>query len=838
MSLSEEGIICEKLKSQNNQELSEALILIRDNYANNEQKVAELQKYSVIQLIIPFLKSPTLHPVALNIIENFCVQKRYANDIIKEGGVKMLADILRGSKDMNIRISACRVLGSTVEYGTELSLSDIEKLLCCVNDYLNEISEVTGLKTALHTLGIFGKFATNQTSIEHKRSVFYCGTFLKCNDMDVQYSAIRCLYNLTKLNHSVGDMDFLSRRELIRNLVILGIYSTKRIQIYCLVSLINVSFDETIHYDMIETGAIKFFDYVLQNTNSQRIKQFVTSALCNFLHPSLLNSIKNEDIYRTLLYPLQTNGEIHVNVVSLLSPLKYTLKVNFNFLRHGILRQLIKLLIHFIERNGIIMFYNGVNFALEPFALSKILKESSLNEKQSAETICYQFDDNTFDQETDSVLNDIMTSVQWMKINVQLKSLDQEILRVIQELCDCCLDQVLSEIADEYVFSVLLDYLHFTDKPCVKAVNIILRVIKNRTQFKKLIQNGFLYKLEEKIIKTESIHHLNFSFLMQEFDIEAVKYKDNFYFDILKINCINSQFYVLCAASKYVRNVSVWNNIIYEANGVYLLINYLSSDNEAIRRRAVIALCQLYQFLKQEYQKEVTNGFLIDITRQRAQFNESQIKREKHIGDSKPNINFCIKSGAKCLYQLSDFDIIIITQSGKQIKANKEKLLEKSKYFKSILKQSYKESSSNFDYIKINKNTNNILFILHFIHGCQLTSACLDLKLTRFSQILDLLKICNEFCLSDLKSAIEDEIIYQLNASNLSDTFVASKICNAPKVSDKALKYALDLPLEDVYNMWNCFKALLNLERSFNLQNDIRKIIMDLVYKVNAIPKM
>lgn len=872
--------IYNKLKSQDIHEAFDALLLIRDYYLDNDEKMAKLRKYPVIQFIIHFLNYPPLFNLSLDIIQSLCHKKIFVNEIIKQGGVKTLARIMDSTDESYIRASACLVLGTMIEYGSEFESVNIEEILSIVNNYLYEFSvnncenkllkfSDKRLEIGLRTLGTFGKFPIIKKADEYRRSIFNIAVYLKSSVSKVLLSVCQCIAHLTRRTHSFGEIENPKRKEILKDLVRLCFHPQLTVQIYSLLSLKNISFDESLTFDLIEVGTVKVFSYILLNAKSQLMKQFIALAFCNFLNPLVLNVDKNGDIYSALMHILDVEiyDNVCLNIIYCLTPVHYISKVVNDLLNFGCLNLLVKILVHFIKQNSRTI-YNDINQTLPTTApemclegmfvhagqftdiilptsnyKSRVLSNSSasvnIDDRSMIEAdqfpgtpfrLPFSFIQEKIDRDImDELFNDIMPLFSW--INTHPAIIDQEILRVIQEFCFCCPDKVLPIIAHESVFSALLDYLHLIDSPSPMAENIIMRIMKDRMQFKNLIRNGFLLKLEEKLELTNSVNQLNFQFLMQEFDQEAAKLQDHIYYEMLLTRSWKSKFYVLCAAAKYVKNISGWNDIIFRADGLNILINILLDNcSTTSSKRAVVALCQLYQHFKSEYEEKCMNESLKQTTGKKLCKNETDMKIVDKEDDYMRRKSFQF---SKCSYMDSYFNVIVVTENGEKIKANMDKLCRKSKYFRDIILRNSKENCSNFTWIKIEKCYENMWAIFHYIHGCRLNSACLDLKIMPFLQLLELLTDCYEFLLSDLKTIIEDEICSRMNPFNIYDVFVRSKLYDSPKLTKMSLEYGLSLSVNNKYTIEVCFGDLINLAEYFKFPEDIKDIIMDLVSKVN-----
>lgn len=389
---------------------------------------------------------------------------------------------------------------------------------------------------------------------------------------------------------------------------------------------------------------------------------------------------------------------------------------------------------------------------------------------------------------------------------VELQTIDHYVILLILQLSFHIEKKSNSQIADKGIFSVLIDYLCFTHNPSPKAVIILENLIKNRYCFEKLILNGFICELEEKMTSpiyycvhrscVNSIYSNLIGIGRQEV---ASDYGIGTLSHILVTSNRIGQFHAICAMSNLVTEKSALYRLLFQANAFFLMFDFLNDHNISTRKNAIISICKVYQSLKKEQ------------------------KTEKCCLQGTCNM----KTSSQCSYKESFLTVTFSVNGGAKILANREKICENSEYFQALLKGHFKETNAGCVSLSC-ISAENLSTIFHFLHGCGSVRCCPYIERIPFSVLLELLSDCELFLLRNIKAFVEDRLCHHLLPSTVSKIYRQSKIHNSPELAKRALDFVLSINSSQKDTVGKCFEELINLEPNLDFLNDVKSLIKKL----------
>lgn len=347
--------LAEKLKSSSTSEIYKTLVKIRKNYVRNHDKMKKLQKYSVINLIIPLMEHPKFCNISLSIIADGCLELSFANEVIKCDGPKALMRIMKSSLNDDIHNRACRALGNIAKFEIGFKAVHLMKPVSNIINFLSETTDVNCQQTAVRTLMILGKSSKTRELITQENGLIYIAKLLHSSNVQVLICSIKALANLT-YNCTISCARQLLEFEFHKALVELHSHSEKSVRNHALISLKNLSSLEEIRSGLVKVGAVKLFTDVLSTYESHETSRYAALALCRCLdhiHMWSHNGTDRSVGLKALLAVLKNNHlqDIHISVLTALTPLSYEFNVTDILLSLDVLQILIEILDSFIKRH-------------------------------------------------------------------------------------------------------------------------------------------------------------------------------------------------------------------------------------------------------------------------------------------------------------------------------------------------------------------------------------------------------------------------------------------------------------------------------------------------------
>lgn len=390
---------------------------------------------------------------------------------------------------------------------------------------------------------------------------------------------------------------------------------------------------------------------------------------------------------------------------------------------------------------------------------------------------------------------------------LERQTLDHYVILFILQLSFHLEKKTNSQMADKFCFSVLIDYLCVIHNPSLKAEQVLQNLIKNRYCFEKLLMNGFVSELEEKMTSSTyfCVHRssvkVTYSALI---DAGRQEMESDYGIGTLSHVLVTSgkigQFNAICAMSKLVTQKPLLYKLLFEASGLSLLLSFLSENNVMIRRKAVMCLCELYQSLTK------------------------QQKIEKCCFEGTCNM----KSSSVCCYKESFLNVTFSVGGRVKILANREKICKNSDYFNALLQGHFRES--NIGLVELQHiSAENLSTIFHFLHGCGSVNCCPYITRIPFSVLLELLGDCEKFLLTNVKTFVEDRLCHHLVPSTIPKIYKQSKFHNSPALTKRTLHFFLNINTEQKDIVWNCFEEIINLECNLNILNDIEELLKSIL---------
>lgn len=390
---------------------------------------------------------------------------------------------------------------------------------------------------------------------------------------------------------------------------------------------------------------------------------------------------------------------------------------------------------------------------------------------------------------------------------VEMKTIDHYVIALILQLSFHLEKKINSQIADKFCFSVLIDYLCLIHNPNLKAKIILSNLIKNRYCFEKLITNGFILELEEKMASPDylCIYCSDIKQIYSDLiNIGKQAVETDYGIGTLSHLLVTAekmgQFHAICAMSKIVTEKTLLYRILIEATGLSSLISFLSDCDAMIQRNAVICLCQIYQSLNRDQK-----------------INKCCFKKTCQMTTS-----------SKCSYKNSYLDVTFSVSGGGKILANRDKICKNSEYFYALLQGHFQESNTELVFLP-DISAENLSTIFHFLHGCGSGNVCPYIKRIPSLVLLELLRDCEKFLLFNIKTFVEDRLCHRLSPSLVSKTYKQSKIHNSPALNKRAIKYFLSMDVLKKDLIWIYFQELQNTDNNFGgfFISDLENVLRD-----------
>lgn len=398
------------------------------------------------------------------------------------------------------------------------------------------------------------------------------------------------------------------------------------------------------------------------------------------------------------------------------------------------------------------------------------------------------------------------SNLKLQKEAVTKRTIDHYVVFLILQLSYHLEKQRNFQIVDKSCFSVLIDYICLVHNPSLKAKTILVNLVRNRYCFEKLILNGFVSEIEEKM-STPSFSCDYHSCVQQIYCdlINILKQEVRTDYGIGTLSRIlvtsdkNCQVSVICAASNLLTEKSLLYKILIKAPGLTLLLSLLSDCDITIQRTAVLCLCKIYQSLPRK-QKTYCFG------------------------------STCrLKTSSECFYRKSYLNVTFTVRGGAKILANREKICDKSEYFRALLKGHFRETDTQSVFLP-DICAENLTIIFHFLHGCCGSETCCPhITVIPALVLLELLSDCEKLLLFNIKAFIEDSLYHRMSPPLVPKIYVQSKMHNSPALTQRSMEYFLQMDVSQKDLIWNCFQELKDMECNADFVSDLESIFRNLL---------
>ncbi|GFR29764.1 armadillo repeat-containing protein 5 [Trichonephila clavata] len=447
--------------------------------------------------------------------------------------------------------------------------------------------------------------------------------------------------------------------------------------------------------------------------------------------------------------------------------------------------------------------------------ISENTKECPFSKKQKTDIIVQiSLDEYTGNEKMKTPLKCSETSkVQTSIIRFEKSAIDHYVLALLNQLSFHVEKKSNSEFASISCFSVLMDYMCSIQNPNPKAEKVLLNLVRNRYCFEKLIVSGFVTEMEKRIAivhdpeKCSRCMQINITYhtLLSAFRKEAESdFGIGTLCRILSTGGKLSQLNAIHAVSKLILVKASMYKLIIQANGLSLLLSFITESSKTVCSNAVLCLCQLYQNLK-------------------------TMNVDKNLEKCCFSGTCSIKVVSTCAYKgvIETATDVTFYVNEINILACRDTICKNSEYFTALLKGHFSEKNKNI-IVMTNVSAETLTTLFHFLHGCKTDSSCPYIKRIPFSILLELLSECDKYLLNDVKTFVEDQLCHNLHSTTVYKIYEAAKNYNSSKLIKRTVDYILSMDVTQKDDLISCFQELLNLGEDFNFLNDVTSLIQNM----------